>query len=265
MASSANKDNFVILNNMWTPVTTVNWAVDDKATTFAAYLNLGRVFKICEERKMEFKYRVTVNADDTVDLLAPPPTFANPGHEDASEFINLERFCQAVREAKTDIIFSGGVRTMSTTAAMIMDRFEQHWNLYNRFAALSIEEVEDVGDDDENGLLSTFACGRKKIQWYTSEQQLSKRPVKRAVTSDQVLERHNVAKAQRQILRDFYYSNASKREPRVAYRMKNRAWDLATSDERGYISGSSVPNAEPKSKQWRCWRKHLFLRPNNVA
>jgi hypothetical protein len=94
---------------------------------------------------------------------APPPTFANPGHEDASEFINLEPFCQAAREAKTDIIFSGtdyGVRTMSTTVAMTMDRFEQHWNLYNRFAALSIEEVEDVGDDDENGLLSTFACGR---------------------------------------------------------------------------------------------------------
>jgi hypothetical protein len=60
MASSANKDNFVILNNMWAPVTTVNWAVDDKATTFAAFLNLGRIFKICEERKMEFKYHVTV-------------------------------------------------------------------------------------------------------------------------------------------------------------------------------------------------------------
>jgi hypothetical protein len=43
--------------------------------------------------------------------------------------------------------------------------------------------------------------------------------------------------------------------------MKNRAWDLATSDERGYISGSSVPNAEPKSKQWRYWRKHPYLRP----
>jgi hypothetical protein len=45
--------------------------------------------------------------------------------------------------------------------------------------------------------------------------------------------------------------------------MKNRAWDLATSDERGYISGSSVPNAEPKSKQWRYWRRHQDLRPNN--
>jgi hypothetical protein len=43
---------------------------------------------------------------------------------------------------------------MSTTVAMTMDRFEQHWNLYNRFSALSIEEVEDVGDDDENGLIS---------------------------------------------------------------------------------------------------------------
>lgn len=311
MASSANKDNFVILNNMWAPITSLNWAVDDKATTFAAFLDLGRIFKICEERTMEFTYHVTVNADDTVDLLgellpsqepkssfltkrrkfrkelqpatkhkptaaeqqtvvgldayikrldqqlrkryaekreldddisslvkepethigrlkeqryytlkelrwrrcdlwskinmlknrikqrksqkyiilypkvkekpciiicstvylmrciqaknetplptAPPPTFANPGHEDASEFINLKPFCQAAREAKTDIIFSGtdyGVRTMSTTVAMTMDRFEQHWNLYNRFSALSIEEVEDVGDADENGLLS---------------------------------------------------------------------------------------------------------------
>ena len=40
MASSANKDNFVILNNMWAPITSVNWAVDDKATTFAAFLDL---------------------------------------------------------------------------------------------------------------------------------------------------------------------------------------------------------------------------------
>lgn len=35
-----------------------------------------------------------------------------------------------------------------------MERFEQHWNLYNRFSALSIEEVEDVEDVDENGLPS---------------------------------------------------------------------------------------------------------------
>lgn len=313
MASSASKDNFVILNNMSFPITSVHWAVDDKATTFAAFLDLGRIFKICEERKMEFKYHVTVNADDTVDLLgellpsqepkssfltkrrkfrrqvqpatkkkptaaeqqtvvsldvdikrlnqqlrkhyaekrkldddisglvkepdrhirrlkkqqyytlkelrwrrcdswskinmlknrikqrksqkysilypkvrgrlskknmqygvsnamrciqaknktplpaAPPPTLEKPGHEDASEFINLKPFCQAALEAKTDIIFSGtdyGVRTMSTTVAMTMERFEQHWNLYNRFSALSIEEVEDVEDVDENGLPS---------------------------------------------------------------------------------------------------------------
>ena len=69
-------------------------------------------------------------------------------------------------QAKTDIIFSGtdyGVRTMSTTVAMTMDRFEQHWNLYNRFSALSIEEVEDVGDADENGLLSRLHVEGKVI------------------------------------------------------------------------------------------------------
>lgn len=87
MASSANKDNFVILNNMWAPVTTVNWAVDDKATTFAAFLNLGRIFKICEERKMEFKYHVTVNADDTVDLLGE----LLPSQEPKSSFLTKRR------------------------------------------------------------------------------------------------------------------------------------------------------------------------------
>lgn len=95
-----------------------------------------------------------------------------------------------------------------------------------------------------------------------SEQQLSKHSVQLAVTSDQVLERHNVSffgnapipKKGSNLLftgcqstetnpRDFYYSNAHKGESRVAYRMKNRAWNLATSDERGYISGPSVPNA----------------------
>jgi hypothetical protein len=87
MASSANKDNFVILNNMWAPVTTVHWAVDDKATTFAAFLNLGRIFKICEERKMEFKYHVTVNADDTVDLLGE----LLPSQEPKSSFLTKRR------------------------------------------------------------------------------------------------------------------------------------------------------------------------------
>ncbi|CAO3680987.1 unnamed protein product [Umbelopsis vinacea] len=87
MASSANEDNFVILNNMWDPVTTVNLTVDDKATTFAAFLNLGRILKICEERKMEFKYRVTVNADDTVDLLGE----LLPSQEPKSSFLTKRR------------------------------------------------------------------------------------------------------------------------------------------------------------------------------
>src|ERR1700692_4882696 len=87
MASSASKNNFVILNNMSFPITSVHWAVDDKATTFAAFLDLGRIFKISQERKMEFKYHVTVNADDTVDLLGE----LLPSQEPKSSFLTKRR------------------------------------------------------------------------------------------------------------------------------------------------------------------------------
>lgn len=69
MARSMVEENFTILDQDNMPISSVQWAIENKLATLCAFLNVKEISRISSDRSTVFENRITYNPDPTVDIL----------------------------------------------------------------------------------------------------------------------------------------------------------------------------------------------------